>query len=308
MLSSNILGHEKPLKIINAYIEKFQFCGAYIFSGPEGVGKKMIAKFIAQKLNCSPTDLHVIENGQAQIKIEDIRTLIREANFRPYEGAVKVFIIDNAHKLNIEAANSLLKILEEPPCDALIILITHKPQSLIKTILSRCKVIKFASLERAVLEDFLIKNYSLDKLSAHFLGFYAEGRLGLALSLKDSLSLNEKNRIFDSFMQTSKPLDRNVMGQSKEQLHSYLNILASWFRDIYLLKAGLRDKDIIHLDRQDDLLSLAPKYSFKQLDDIMAVISESLLYLERNINSKLLLHNLWLWLKEAKPLPCGLGA
>ena len=236
--------------------------------------------------------MHLIQNGESQIKIEDIRAILRQASFRPYEGRSKVFIIDNAHKLNSEAANSLLKVLEESPKDVLIILITHKTQNIIKTVLSRCKVIKFSPLIRAQLENILIKNYALDKTSAHFLAYYAEGRLGLALRLKDTPLLQEKNRIFDSFILSSKPLDRNLMGQNKDQLRVSLNILASWFRDVYLLKAGLTNSEIIHLDRQSDLLKQTHRFSFKQLDDIMATISESSLYLDKNINSKLLLHNL----------------
>ncbi|MFA5092867.1 MAG: DNA polymerase III subunit delta' [Candidatus Omnitrophota bacterium] len=309
---ANILGQVKPLSIINAYIEGSAFSGGFIFSGPEGIGKLMTAKIIAQKLNCTSStdkpcgiceacikmeklnhpDLHLIQNGDAQIKIEDIRLILREASFRPYEGQMKVFIIDNAHKLNIEAANSLLKILEEPPKQSLIILITHKPQSIIKTILSRCKVIRFAPLERSSLQNILTKNYFLDASSAHFVAYYAEGRLGLALRLKDSLQLMEKNKIFDAFVLSQKPLDRSLATQNKEQLRSTLNILAAWFRDLYLLKAGCSENEIINLDRKNDLLKLIPKFSFKQLDDIVSSISESMLYLEKNINSKLLLHNL----------------
>ncbi|MDD5108128.1 MAG: DNA polymerase III subunit delta' [Candidatus Omnitrophica bacterium] len=309
---SDILGHKKSLNIINAYIEGSSFSGGFIFSGPEGIGKRMVAQVCAQKLNCTAQndkpcglcvacrkieklehpDLHIIQNGQSQIKIEDIRGILREANFRPYEGSMKIFIIDNAHKLNIEAANSLLKTLEEPPKDVLIILITHKPQNIIKTISSRCKQIKFSPLVRGELETILIKDYSLDKAAAHFLSFYSEGRLGLALRLKDSLYLAQKNKIFDSFVLSSKPLEPNLMGQNKEELRSCLNILASWFRDIYLIKAGCPDKEIIHLDRIGDLSKIHLRFSFKQLDDIMATISDSSLYLEKNINSKLLLHNL----------------
>ncbi len=322
----DILGHKKPLGIINAYMERSVFSGSYIFSGPEGIGKKTIAKIIAQKLNCTSgeskpqgnglasfsqshkpcascssclrieneehPDLHIIQNGQAQIKIEDIRDILRQASLRPYEGAMKVFIIDNAHKLNPEAANSLLKILEEPPADALIILITDKPQNIIKTVLSRCKVIKFSPMIREELENALVRNYFLDRISAHFLAYYAEGRLGLALRLKDSLVLDEKNKIFDNFILSCKPFDSNWMAQGKEQLRVSLNIFACWFRDLYMLKAGLTDKQIINLDRYDDLLKISNKFSFKQLDDIISTISESMLYLERNINSKLLLHNL----------------
>ncbi|MFH0917976.1 MAG: DNA polymerase III subunit delta' [Candidatus Omnitrophota bacterium] len=309
---SDCLGHDRPLSIIKAHLAKASFSGAYIFSGPEGIGKKMVAKIIAAQLNCTAQadrpcgacsgclkiqaeahpDLHIIQNGQAQIKIEDIRDILRQANFRPYEGAVKVFIIDNAHKLNPESANALLKVLEEPPADVLIILVTHKPQNIIKTVLSRCKQIKFSSLIRAQLETVLIKNYALDKTSAHFLAYYAEGRLGLALKLKDTPLLQEKNKIFEAFILSQKPLDYHLLHQSKEQLQVCLNILASWFRDIYLLKSGLPEQEAIHLDRHSDLLKLIPKFSFKQLDDIMLTLSESSLYLERNINSKLILHNL----------------
>ena len=312
MRFSDVLGHTKALHLIGAYLGKSRFSGAFIFSGPEGIGKRMVAKLIAGQLNCAGQtdrpcgncsgclkiqkethpDLHLIQNGLSQIKMEDIAGILRQAHLRPYEGLAKVFIIDQAHKLNSEAANSLLKVLEEPPKDVLIILITHQPQNIIKTVLSRCQQIRFYPLVRAELETILIKNYALDKASAHFLAYYAEGRLGLALRLKDTLLLQEKNKIFEAFLLSAKPLDSYMLNQRKEQLQACLNILVSWFRDIYLLKAGLNDTEAINLDRQSDLLKLIPKFSFKQLDNIMYTLTESSGYLEKNINRKLLLHNL----------------
>ncbi len=311
MRFDEILGQERVLSIIQSCLKNKRFSGAYLFSGPEAIGKKMAAKITAAALNCQDEfnppcgscssclkiqkdehpDLHIIQNGQAQIKIEDIRGILRQANLRPYEGKAAVFIIDNAHKLNTEAANSLLKVLEEPPANVAIILITHKPQSIIKTVLSRCRMVKFACLPRVRLEEVLAKNYALDKATAHFLAYYAEGRLGLALRLKDEPLLQEKNKIYDDFL-SAKPLDRNITGQSKEQLHTALNILASWFRDVYLIKAGISEQEAINVDRQTDLLKAAGQYSYKQLDEIIWSIGESALYLEKNINSKLLVHNL----------------
>jgi DNA polymerase-3 subunit delta' len=312
MRFNDILGHEKTLEIVSAYIDKGCFSGGYIFSGAEGIGKKAAAIAIAGKLNCTSAgerpcgtcgsclkmeklqhpDLHIIASESSQIKIEDIRFLQREANFRPYEGAMKVFIIDDAHKLNPEAANSLLKVLEEPPRDSLIILVTHKPQSIIKTILSRCKVIRFSPLSFSLMEGILAERYALDREAAHFLVSYSEGRLGAAIRLKDSGMVEEKNRIFDSFLASGSPLERSPAGQNKEYLRTCLNVLASCFRDVYLLKAGMPESSLIHLDRRGDLHRLAQKFSFKHLDGIISAISDDLLYLDNNINTKLILHNL----------------
>ncbi|MCG2713819.1 MAG: DNA polymerase III subunit delta' [Candidatus Omnitrophica bacterium] len=312
MRFSDCLGHDLAISIINGYIEKNRFSGGYIFSGPEGIGKKMVAKIIAQKLNCTADsdkpcgscssclriqkmqhpDVHIIENDESQIKIEDIRNIQREASFRPYEGVMKFFIIDNAHKINSEAANALLKILEEPPKDSVIILLTHKVQTIFPTVLSRCKQIRFAPLPRASLESILVKDYFLSRDTAHFLSYYCEGRLGFALKLKDSKIVQEKNGIFNSFMLSEKPLDGNYFSQSKDQLRVCLNILASWIRDVYLLKAGIKASEIIHTDRHSDLLALAHRFSFKQLDNIILQVSDSSMYLDNNINTKLLLHNL----------------
>ncbi|TAM40590.1 AAA family ATPase [bacterium] len=297
MRFSGCVGHDKPISIINSFIESNRLSGAYIFSGPEGIGKKVVARMIAQELNGASEgrehpDLHIIESGNSQIKIEDIRAMQHQASLRPYEGKMNIFIIDNAHRLNPEAANSLLKLLEEPPRDCLFILVTHKPQSIFKTVLSRCKTIKFSPLPRADLESFLISEHSLDRQSAHFLAYYAEGRLGLALKLKDSGLAGEKNRMLDSFLLPEGASDRDRAPQNKEEIRAFLNILASWFRDIYLLKSGLGQREAIHADRESDLLKLSRKFSFKQLDDIVTCISESFMYLDNNINTKLLLHNL----------------
>ena len=297
MRFSGCVGHDKPIGIINSFIESGRLSGAYIFSGPEGIGKKMVAKMAARELNGATEgrehpDLHIIDRGNSQIKIEDIRVMQHQASLRPYEGKMNIFIIDNAHRLNPEAANSLLKLLEEPPGDCLFILVTHKPQSIFKTVLSRCKIIKFTPLARADLESFLISEHSLDRQSAHFLAYYAEGRLGLALKLKDSRLAGEKNRMLDSFLFPEQASDRDRPLQDKEEIRAFLNILASWFRDIYLLKSGLGQREAIHADRESDLLKLSRKFSFKQLDDIVTCISESFMYLDNNINAKLLLHNL----------------
>jgi DNA polymerase-3 subunit delta' len=226
------------------------------------------------------------------IKIEDIRQLKKEIGLRPYEGKRKVFIIDNAHLFTAEASNALLKILEEPPGQASIILVSSKFALLFKTIVSRCRIIRFYPLARSGLAEILKEDYRLDALTAHFLAYFCEGRLGRGVELKDTDILKEKNKVIDEFALFSRPNEARAVIEHKETFRNYLNILSTWFRDIYMAKIGLPQTELIHLDRKADLLKVAERYNFSDLEVIMNFISDSLRYLEENINPKLLLSNL----------------
>jgi DNA polymerase-3 subunit delta' len=230
--------------------------------------------------------------GSDAIKIGHIRQLQKDISLKPYEGKKKVFIIDDAHNLTQAASGALLKILEEPPQDSLIILISNKPILLFKTIISRCKVLKFYSLARPELENIFKKDFALNDNTAHFLAYFSEGRLGCALRLKDTDILNEKNRIIDQIVFSRKANINNLLIQNREDMRAYLNILVTWFRDIYLLKVGIGTSEIINFDRRDDLLKVMSRFSFLDLDQILNSISDSILYLGQNINIKLLLSNL----------------
>lgn len=324
----DIKGQDKPIHMLKGYIEQLHLEGGYLFVGPEGMGKKLVARTLAKVLNCLEEgsdscdrcvscmkiennrhpDVHIIdgstsltidpersrrvENSEAEIKIEYIRQLQREIALKPYEGKIKVFIIDNAHKLTAEAQAALLKILEEPPRMSLIILISDKPALLFKTIISRCKILKFSPLVRAELKGIFKKDYGLDNNMAHFLAYFSEGRLGRALRLKDTDILRVKNRIIDKLALSRKANLENLSLQNREEVRDCLNILATWFRDIYLIKIGMPYCEIINFDRKDELLKAMSRFSFLDLNEILDSISDSISYLERNINIKLLLYNL----------------
>jgi DNA polymerase-3 subunit delta' len=293
--------------------------GGYLFAGPEGIGKKMAALALAKTLNCLEAkteacghcasclkiesgqhpDVHIISGEGAQIKIEAIRQLQKDVNLKAYEGVFKVFIIDNAHTLSAEAGNCLLKILEEPPKKSLIILISDKPNLLFKTVISRCKVLKFLPLKREALELILKKEYKLDVQGAHFLAYFSEGRLGQALKLKDSGILVKKNNLIDKFVLASRPDIDGMAAQDKEEVRFSLNLLAAWFRDIYLLKAGLPEQEVINSDRREDLTRSAGSFSFLDLEAIFTNISTAISYLEKNVNTRLLLFNLRMELWKA---------
>jgi DNA polymerase-3 subunit delta' len=312
MSFQNIKGQVQSIKILQACIEQDRVQGGLLFTGPEGVGKKLIAITLAKAVNCleegldscdqcpsclkiehnGHPDVHVIQSDGAEIKIENIRQLQRDISFKPYEARKKVFIIDNAHRLNPEASGALLKILEEPPQNSFIILISDKPALLFKTIVSRCKTLKFSPLPRALLQEFLKKEHGLDRYRAHYLAYVSEGRLGHALRLKETDALRMKNAVIDNFIFTRRLSFDSLSKQDRNEIREDLNILATWFRDIYLIKIGIPHLELIHDDRKEELLKLMSRFSFVELNEIMDSISRAIFYLERNINIKLLLYDL----------------
>ena len=309
---SDIKGQEAALGMVRAFLSAGHPEGGYLYSGPDSVGKKMAARILAQALNCSANnndacglcpsckkiekgqhpDVHMISSLTQQLKIEEIRQLQKDINLKAYEGSFKVFIIDNAHTLTPEASNCLLKVLEEPPKSSLIILVTDKPNLLFKTIISRCKVVKFKAGEREGLKKILREDYGLDGGFAHFLAYFSEGRLGEALRLKETDILGIKNSIIDKVMAPSSYGIEGLKIEDRESFRLSLNILNTWFRDIYLMKSGMPEPEAINFDRRGDLFSSMSRFSRLDLERIIGAISSTAFYLERNINTRLLLHNL----------------
>jgi len=313
MLFKTIFKHQGQVQILQAAMRDGRLAGSYLFSGPEGIGKRLTAFTLAKAVNClkaeddacgecascakiekgAHPDVRLMESSGADaIKIESVRELQRWAGLKPYEAKKKVFIIDNAHNLTPEASNALLKILEETAHESLIILISAKPSLIFKTIISRCQRIRFSALARADLQGILKDKYSLDSSTAHYLAYLSEGRLGLALALNASETLRDKNRVIDNFVTARGDADDFTQITDKAQLRQALNILASWFRDIYLLKSGVAHNELIHLDRKSELLRVMQKYSFLQIEDILDCISDSVGYMDQNINTKIMLANL----------------
>ncbi len=307
---NDIKGQDNTIDIIKRSMSSVGSCGSYLFLGPEGIGKYFSAKILAKAVNCLNKEMDACEEcasclkinklqhpdifllgeeDSSEIKIDEIRSMQKEISLRPYEARRKVFIINNAHKLTAEASNALLKTLEEPPKHSLIILVTHLPNLLFKTIVSRCKPVKFHLLSQRDLAVMLVDDFNLENSQAHFLSYFAEGRIGKALRLKDTDIVAKKNVIIDEF--TSNNKNTGII-QGKEDLRQGLDILAGWFRDIYMVKVGMPYDYLINIDRKAELLSGVDNYSFSDLDEIMGNISNSLLYLQQNINSKLLVSNL----------------
>lgn len=146
VMNWQIIGHKQQLEFLRKQVFSGKLAHAYTFAGPDSVGKKTIARKLAQVLlgddqSFQPDYLEI--DGKEGIKIEQVRDLIYKLSLKPYSGKYKVVVIDQAENFTDEAANALLKLLEEPTSGTLIILITSNPNRLPKTIISRTQKINF---------------------------------------------------------------------------------------------------------------------------------------------------------------------
>ena len=320
----DIKGHDEIVARLRAGVRDNTLARAYLFYGPEGVGKFSAAKALARAANCeqlgAPSnridgqapvrteecgvcsacrrieagnypDVHIIDQGYtAEIKIEDVRALQQEICLMAYEARRKVFIINDSHNLNPVAANAMLKTLEDTPGQSLIILVTDKPRVLLDTVVSRCRRENFRPLDQAGFSEQLA-GLGFDAPTRGYLAYFCEGRLGLAMRLKGSDILGEKNALIDRFL-GGRLEDSEI---KREELRKGLVIIAGWFRDVYMTKLGL--ENAINADRRRDLEQCAARYGFGDIERIFGTISASLGHLEQNVNIKLLTANLQISLK-----------
>lgn len=189
-----------------------QFVHAYLFSGAEGVGKRSLASLCIQALYCSAeekpcgdctgckrvaggnlTDVHLVQPDGASLKVEQIRELIETMQMRPFEGGVKVAIISQAHKMTVQAQNSLLKTLENPPGDAVFFLLTETVSAILPTIRSRCQGVTLRPLDPDTMIRRLVA-LGIEDIQARALAGMTSGSMGRALSLAADQTQRESRR------------------------------------------------------------------------------------------------------------------
>ncbi len=197
------LGFDLNKKFFERGLQNGGLSHAYLFTGQEMIGKKTFALELAKMANELPEDFAnnpdlLFIQEKENISIDQARKLKSFLSLKPYSGRYKVAIIDDCHLMNQEAANAILKVLEEPPAHSLIIMVTANPKLLLPTIYSRCQEIKFNPLPRNQLLKYL-NDLGLNQAQAEFLADFSNGRLGLAYQLKESNSFKEIKKTLEAF-------------------------------------------------------------------------------------------------------------
>ena len=306
---------------------------AYLFVGPAGVGRLGAAVAFAQLLNCERPDgedacgqcrsCRRIAGGQhpdvrvldvergllldpqdktkTVIGIDQVRALRREVSFAPLEGRDKVYILAGADRMPSEAANSLLKVLEEPPPQVVIILIAETTVPMLPTVVSRCQLVRFSLVPGPAIEQALIQRLGIDSGRARYVAALAGGQLGRAMLWAQSAeALEGRDQVLDLLerLETADPLERmdaaEAFSKDKDRVADLLDAALFWYRDVLVYQETGEEKHLINLDRKARIVSLAGAVPGPALSYRITAVEEAKEALRRNVHPRLLLENLFL--------------
>jgi DNA polymerase-3 subunit delta' len=349
---SSVIGHERVKEILIGSLKRNRIAHAYLFTGPEGVGKYAFALELAKTVNCERQlpeacdecasckkiadlqhpNLHLIFNlpvGKSEsaddspleklsqddisgirdqlrllaensfyklkiaranaIKINSVREIRREATLTMFGSGKKVFIILDADKMNDPAANALLKTLEEPHSDTMLILISKMQDALLPTIISRCQHIRFESLSEEIIAKALEDRKRLDKKTAHQISRLANGSYSKALQLVDSEYQNEQKQALDllrllltrSRSEIIAAADQIAKEKERPEIETTIRLLQQWFRDGMAIKEHVVSPDAENGDVA--LIKFVRAYQLWDYPRTIEILERAVSLLDKNV-------------------------
>jgi DNA polymerase-3 subunit delta' len=315
-----IIGQDSAVSLLKQSFRLGRIAHAYMFLGPDGIGKKKTALSFAKLLVCedvqnsdepcgrcpsclkadaaSHPDIQWVYSDGQFVKIDSIREACRRLSLKGFESSFKALIIPQAEALNDESSNALLKTLEEPSSHTLIILIAPSPKSILPTIASRCQRVAFASLNPGVLDKILQEKFGVGRQEALYLARISQGSLGQALRYRDNQLFDRKNKIIEGALNARLRLDAfiDLSGQDRSEkndmIEEALFVLSSWFRDMFVGKVPGPHENYINLDKRDDIIRAARDLSLADIETRIKAIAETFEEIGRNVNARISLTKL----------------
>ena len=337
-----ILGHEQIIEHLQNAITMDKVSHAYIINGPGESGKMMLAEALAQTLQCERLDekikakavegeksgsvepcmecrsckqtqgrnqpdiIYVRHEKPNTISVDDIRGQINnDIVIKPYSSRRKIYIIDEAEKMNTQAQNALLKTIEEPPAYAVLILLTTNADTFLPTILSRCVTLNIKVVPDEKIKKFLMGRYQVPDYQADVCVAFAQGNVGKAIQLASSEDFNELKTSVLQLIKRLGDIDIYEMteavkqiGAYKLEINDYFDFMIIWYRDVLLCKATKDVNGLIFKDGVYDIKRQAEKSSYNGIETILSALQKAQLRLNANVNFDLVIELLLLTIKE----------
>lgn len=323
----DIIGHEMVIGHLQQAIEYNKISHAYILAGEEGMGRKTLAKAFAMTLLCErsnkepcmechackqilsgnhPDVIWVTHEKPASIGVDDIRTQINDSiMLKPYSSTYKLYMVDEAEKMTVQAQNSLLKTIEEPPFYAVIILMTTNEEVFLPTILSRCIQLKLKPLKTQAVSAYLTESMGVSESQAEVYAAFARGNLGKAIHLASSEDFRQLYNSAVNLLKNVKGMDvSSLLEQIKKLQESSMDIaecldfMQLWYRDILMFKVTKDTNLLIFKEEYSTVSTLCQKSSYEGIEIILDAIEKAKARLKANVNTELALELMLLTMKE----------
>jgi DNA polymerase-3 subunit delta' len=313
----NLVGHEWAVDMLKKHVINGTTRHAYLFAGPPGLGRRTLALRFAQALNCQTpleagipcgacrdckqieamqhADLTVVqaETEGGTLKVDQIRETRRTLTFKPYQSKYRVAIFLRFQEANDNAANALLKTLEEAPSYAVLILTADNPEQLLPTIVSRCEVLRLRPL-RVGDVSMELEMRGLEAGRAKLVAHISGGRFGYARHLIESEALLEKREERLNDLQSLIAASRvekfayaDKLARDKDSMRQAILIWLSYWRDV-MLRTAQAETPLVNLDRNVEIEDLAGRLDLSAARGVVSRLEKTLQKMEGNVNSRLL--------------------
>ena len=307
-----LVGHEWAQKRLLSGLASGRVSHATLIVGPPNIGKATLARFFAQALTCGETpvpcgvcrscrriisgnhpDVRVLDAPDETLKIDHVRDLQRELSLSPHEGTWRVAVLCDFERASTEAANALLKTLEEPPAPVVLLLTATEANILLPTIVSRCQILSLRPLAVTEVQQALISHWGTDEIQANLLAHVSSGRLGWAVrALQDKAMLARRDECLDALASLSGKgrVDRlayaSNLSRNPKLARETLDFWMSWWRDVLLLTA---DAQVVltNIDRMDSLRQHTNQVTLHQTQRVVAQLRYIISSLDQYVNPRL---------------------
>ena len=324
---ANVIGQSSIKEHINKSLHTGKISHAYIFYGEKGSGKKTLADLFARALQCmadgdkpcnqcisckqalnrnQPDIIYVQHEKPGIISVDEIRKQVNnDIAIKPYSSERKIYIIDEAEKMNVQAQNALLKTLEEPPSYATIMLLTTNLEAMLQTIRSRCVTLTMKPVPDVELQRYLMRDVQVPDYKASICAAFARGNVGRAKELAVSPEFDE---LKEETLQLLKSLSEKSLSDlatfsktkadKSSNTEGFLELLQMWYRDVLLYKSTASSGNLIFGEEVQHIKRMAVKSTYEGLNRILNSIEEARMRLAGNVNAELTLE--WLLLMCAE--------
>lgn len=324
---NDILGHDQIKEHFRNAVRTGKISHAYILSGEAGMGRKSLANAFALNLLCEkglpdpcmqchackqvlsgshPDLIFVTHEKPASIGVDDIREQINDTIMvRPYSSYYKIYIVDEAEKMTVQAQNALLKTIEEPPPYAVILLLTTNQDAFLPTILSRCVQLKLKPLKDETVREYLIRSLGVKESRAEIYAAFARGNLGKAIHLAES---EDFKLMYGELLHMLKKIkDTDISGlldyihkirEENLDIRECLDFMQMWYRDVLMYKTTKDINLLIFKDEYPAIKNMCMVSGYEGLEKIMEAIDKARIRLDANVNLELVMELLLLTMKE----------